>query len=1058
MANLTLGLDLGSNSLGWALLDEEGGRIVAAGVRVFPEGVDRDSGAEISKMQQRRIARAMRRQIARRARRKRRLRRALVDAGLLPEVALLPRTDPQRDAWEKSAFRAADPYELRARALTTRLEPYELGRVFLHLAQRRGFKSNRRADRAQRKEQSPMLEEINTLAAELNGRTLGQYLAELRGTDPQRYHEVRLRGRHTQRDMYEHEFDRIWAAQAPHHPTLLTDERQKVLKDVILFQRNLRPPSPALVGRCELEPRLPRCPRADRRAQKFRLYQEVNNLRLIDSTAGVERALTPDERRQVLDLLRRKKECKFEDLAKLLFPDHPDNIRFNLQRDDREKLKGLPIDAELAKKKFIGKAWHSLPEEVKDRIVASIVHPATPPKKGPDRKEDQNPTPSNGKEDHDPPQKVDPEVEHLKHVLEKAGLDPDLAPRLLDELPLESGYASYSVHAIKRLLPHLEAGLPLTSRDPQTPCALRAAGYLMPWEHVAERRPMLPEPPPVTNPLVRQALYEVRKVVNAVLRELVYRAGHTLARIHIELAREVRGTARERAQRSREMREREAQRKQAAERIREQGVRPTRDAIDRYLLWEEQGGVCIYSGRPISLAQLFGGEVDVDHILPYSRSLDNSLMNRVVAFRAENAAKGDRTPQEWLAATDPQKWEQVQQRARHLPYPKHRRFLQRDVSLDDFFARQFVDTAYITTQVHQYVRCLGADVVCSKGQHTAELRWQWGLDTILAELPDSPANDAAADLPPGQKNRADHRHHAIDAIVIALNGRKRLQQLAALRRAGGTAATGEILPEPWPNFRAAVRAAVESINVSHRPRRRVSGPLHEETLYGPTQTPGEFVVRKPLTELSLSEVERIRDPAIRRLVTARLQKHGLEPGRAKGGEIPKEVWADPLHMPSRKPNRRVSIRRVRVIKKDQTITPIRGGTAWVKPGNVHHVEVFEFRDGPRTFRRGRFVSLLEATQRLRARQPIVQRTWPEHPDARFVMSLCTGDMVLADLRGNKRLCVVSTFQTVENKIRLLLATDARPSKKRRLFNFTLNTLNASKVTVDPIGRIRRAGD
>ena len=1043
MADLTLGLDLGSNSLGWALLDEEGGRIVAAGVRVFPEGVDRDtSGAEISKMQQRRIARAMRRQIARRARRKRRLRRALVDAGLLPEAALLPRTDPQRSAWEDSAFRAADPYELRARALTTRLEPYELGRVFLHLAQRRGFKSNRRADRAQRKEQSPMLEEINTLAAELNGRTLGQYLAELRGTDPKCYHEVRLRGRHTQRDMYEHEFDRIWAAQAPHHPTLLTDERHKELKDVIFFQRNLRPPSPALVGRCELEPRLPRCPRADRRAQKFRLYQEVNNLRLIDSSVGVERALTPDERQRVLDLLRRKKDCKFEDLAKLLFPDHPDNIRFNLQRGDRKALKGLPIDVALAGKKFIGKAWHSLSEDVKDRIVASIVHPATPPK------------PRSNKSDSGPPSPNDrdPEKEHLQVILKEAGLDPDLAPRLLDGVPLEDGYASYSVHAIKRLLPHLEAGLPLTSRDPQTPCALRAAGYLMPWEHVAERRPMLPEPPPVTNPLVRQALHEVRKVVNAVLRELVYRAGHTLARIHIELAREVRGTARERAQRSREMREREAQRKQAAERIREQGVRPTRDAIDRYLLWEEQGGVCIYSGRAISLAQLFGGEVDVDHILPFSRSLDNSLMNRVVAFRAENAAKGDRTPQEWLAA-DPQKREQVLQRARHLPYPKYRRFLQRDVSLDDFFARQFVDTTYITTQVHQYVRCLGADVVCSKGQHTAELRWQWGLDTILAELPESPANDAAADLPPGQKNRADHRHHAIDAIVIALNGRQRLQQLAALRRAGGTAATGEILPEPWPDFRASVRAAVQTIHVSHRPRRRVSGALHEETLYGPTQTPGEFVVRKPLTALSLSEVERIRDPAIRRLVTARLKQFGLEPGRAKGGRISPEVWAEPLCLPSGVP-----INRVRIIKKDQTITPIRGGTAWVKPGAVHHVEVFEFRRGPRTLRQGRFVSLLEATQRLRARQPIVQRTWPEHPDARFVMSLCPGDMLLPRWDSSERLLLVSTLVSTQERIHIVDARDARPSSKRCDVGKTPNSLQAIKVTVDPIGRIRRAGD
>ncbi len=1020
MAHLTLGLDLGPTSIGWALVDENEGRIVAAGVRVFPEGVDREkSGAEKPKMQQRRSARAMRRQIARRARRKRALRQALVDLGLLPESARRPRTDPQRVAWEDAAGRAADPYTLRARALHERLEPHELGRVFLHLAQRRGFLSNRKADRGRRQEQSELLQEISVLGEKLAGATLGQYLAAQRGDDPRCFHLVRLRGRHTSRQMYRDEFQRIWEAQAGHHPALLTPEARRRIESLIFFQRPLRPPGPGLVGRCELEPRLPRCPRADRRAQRFRLYQEVNNLRVIVPGEGGERPLTAEERAQVLKELRAKKECAFDTLARRLFP-QSENVRFNLARGERKKLKGLPTDAALAHPKHVGPAWHKVEEELKDRIVAAII---------------------------------DDEEPRLRYLLAKAGLDPERAPQLLENTPLEDGYSSYSLHAIKRLLPHLEAGLPLSSRDPSVPGALRAAGYLMPWEHAAQRQELLPPPPFLTNPLVRQALHEVRKVVNAVLRELVCRSNHTLARIHIELAREVRGTAKQRAARTKEMRERERQRARAAERIREEGLHPTRDAITRYLLWAEQDGVCAYSGRPISLAQLLGGEVDVDHILPYSRSLDNSLMNQVVAFCGENAAKGDRTPHEWLAAIDPDRYAQVLQRARRLPYPKYRRFLQREVELDDFFARQFVDTTYITTQVQRYVQCLGADVVCSKGQHTAELRWQWGLDTVLSELPDSPAWQAAADLPPGEKNRADHRHHAVDAVVIALTTRSRLQQLAALRRAGGTAATGEILSEPWPNFRATVRAAIAGIHVSHRPRHRVSGALHEETLYGPTDTPGQFVVRKPLTKLSLSEVDRIRDPAIRRLVTRRLREFKLEPGRGQDKPVPAEVWKEPLCLPSGIP-----VRRVRVLKRDQTIVPIRGGTAFVKSGAVHHVEIFEVPKGRKTARQGRFVSLLEAHRRLRAREPIVQRTWPERPDARFVGSLAPGDTVLATTDGRERLCVVNTLVSTVNKIGLVPAEDARPSRGRQLFLFTLNTLHAAKVTVDPLGRIRRAGD
>jgi CRISPR-associated endonuclease Csn1 len=136
------------------------------------------------------------------------------------------------------------------------------------------------------------------------------------------------------------------------------------------------------------------------------------------------------------------------------------------------------------------------------------------------------------------------------------------------------------------------------------------------------------------------------------------------------------------------MRQREEDRDAAAQRIREHGIKMSREAIDRYLLWEEQRHECIYSGEPISLAQLFGGEVDIDHILPRERSLDDSLKNRVVCFRSQNRDKADRTPHEWLAATDPARYEAILQRTKCLPYPKAERLRQQHVTLNDFIARQ----------------------------------------------------------------------------------------------------------------------------------------------------------------------------------------------------------------------------------------------------------------------------------------------------------------------------------------------------------------------------------
>lgn len=1014
MSELTLGLDLGSQSLGWALIDEAGHKLIAAGVRVFPEGVDRDtSGAEIPKMQQRREARGMRRQIARRARRKRKLRALLVKCGLLPDVALLPNDHPHRVQWESDAFKAEDPYSLRARALRAKLTPHELGRTLLHLNQHRGFLSNRKADRAAKAEQQGLLAEISTLQADLNGRTLGEYLSAQRDPDPKRHHLVRLRGRHTHRTMYKEEFDAIVSKQREYHPDLLTTELADTLCDLMFFQRPLKPPSAGLVGRCELLPRLPRCPRADRRAQRLRLLLEVNNLRYLDTSTRKEDSLDADQRQKLIAFLAAKKERSFDDIRKHLF-DQNENILFNLERGGRKKLLGMPTDAVMSAPKVLGKAWKGIPEDIKDRIVSAII---------------------------------DDDETRLKDALKSANLDENQVEKLL-EIPLEESYSSYSLHAIKRLLPHVERGLQLTSRDKDTPCAFRDAGFLLPWEAAVQRRPFLDEPPSVTNPLVRTALHEVRKVVNSILRELVYKPGHTLRHIHIEMAREVRGTAQQRSERSREMRDREKLRDAAAEQIRAHGVKVTRLAIEQFLLWQQQGEVCVYSGRPISIAQLLGGEVNLDHILPWSRSLDNSQMNKVVCFRNENDAKGDQTPFEWLAKRNPEKFELVLQAAKRLPYPKFRRFFQESLELDDFFARQFVDTAYITTQVSQYVQSLGADVLCPKGMHTADLRYHWGLNTVLRQ------DDEEI------KNREDHRHHAVDAIVIALTNRSRLQKLAAINRSGGTQRTGEILPEPWSGFRNEVESMIGALMVSHRARHRVTGPLHEETVYGPTLSgptekefqAGRFVYRKPVSALTLPMIDDIRDSTIRNLIIGRLAKFGLTPGEK--GKIPAEVWEVPITMPSGIP-----IKKVRLLKSDLTIQPIRQGKAFVKPGGTHHLCVFESltRRGT-TQRKAVWTTRLEASRRLQAREPLYSRVHPSDPEAKFVMSLSPGDMLVASIKGKERILVFRTSASTQGQLYFVEHTDARPDKKIKKFAATANSLKARKVTIDPLGRIRWAND
>ncbi|MCA9226505.1 MAG: type II CRISPR RNA-guided endonuclease Cas9, partial [Planctomycetales bacterium] len=524
----------------------------------------------------------------------------------------------------------------------------------------------------------------------------------------------------------------------------------------------------------------------------------------------------------------------------------PEQISFNLERGKRTKLLGMVVDDMLAATKVAGKSWHKRPDDEKDQIVRMLL--------------------DNDRDD-------DVIIERLvnQHGFSAAGAEAAVS------LDFPPGYASLSLLAIDKLLPHLERGLVYQSESDPEQSALHAAGYLRQDELLRRVFDRLPDPArmnpqdcpigEIPNPVVRRALVELRKVVNAIIREY----GKPTA-VHVEMARSVRMGAKARSEYNSVMREREQRRDTAAGEIATlkqtypamASLRVNRDSILRYLLWDEQNHECMYCGQAISQQQLYGGDVDVDHILPYSRCLDDSQANKVICHRQCNHDKRNRTPYEWLANTDSDRYERICQQANSLmrkkkmPYGKYRKFLQEELDLDKFIARQLNDTGYIARATAAYLGCLfdaPHRVLGLKGQYTSELRWQWGLNTLLRDDDEN------------RKSRDDHRHHAIDALIVALTNRSRLQKLSTIRKAGYfDRNTGEVytLPEPWEEFRVSAREKVASIKVSHRVERKISGSLHEDTQYGPTEHSDTFVVRKSLENLSANEVSSIRDETIRR--------------------------------------------------------------------------------------------------------------------------------------------------------------------------------------------------
>lgn len=1034
---LTLGLDMGPSSIGWALIDEAGESIIATGVRVFPEGVDRDpQGGEKSKNQTRREKRMLRRQVQRRARRLRILRQSLVEAELLP-------TSEEGQEWVLHS----DPYPLRARALKDRLEPHEIGRIIYQLAQRRGFLSNRKVDRASDKETKGMLGEIAELdkaIQEADGSTLGEYLAAIKASGG------KVRKRHTRRSMYLAEFDAIWEFQSRFYPELLTDSckygsqgsktypadpdihrkrstethlQRYGLHGIIFFQRRIYWPA-SLVGKCELEPTEKRCHRADRVAQRFRLLQEVNNLRYRDSFSGEEQKLSDTQRDDLLDYLSTGKERTFDRIrTRLAKKGLPDSARFNFERGGRDKLKGHQTDAAMASRNCLGKGWHGYEEEKKNKIIKLLTTP----------------------------QLSDDET-HSKLQTE-CGLSSDEADQALNA-KLPEGHGKLSQLAIRKLIPYLEQGFFLLGND-ATDSALHAAGYLGAAQLGAEKA-LGPVPRGITNPIVRQALFETRKAMNAILRKY-----GMPGKIRIELAREAKKSFAERLGIQREIRDRTKEREAAAERWQEiAGTQPKRNDIRKYQLWEEANHICVYCGEAISAAQLTSGEANVDHILPRWRSLDDSYMNKVLVHRKCNEDKGDRTPREWLEDSEPNRYQEVRARAEQLPYPKLSRFTRQDLELEEFVNRHLTDTAYISRQVKDYMQTLGIRVDCSRGSITAELRRYWGLNTIL--FPEGE----------GKKTRADHRHHAVDATVVALATPSRLHQLAH--------AHGKDVEPPWPSLRENLAESVQDILVSHKPRRRLSGALHKDTFFGQTQKLSEderkpvnerpwardwqeeeslFVRRKPVSEIKKPKhLASVRDRAIRDYLVEHLRNHGVDP---EATSYPKGIFEGdntPV-MPSGVP-----IRKVRLVERLKTARPAGSKREFqsVQPGNNHHICYYESAHKGKPRWKAKVTTMWDAALRVR-RDDLPAIDTANGELGCFLMSLSIGEsFIVRKGDGVEQLCIVRKINHT-GLIHYRLHTDARKAGELDKENLcfspeSLRKLQAQKVTIDPIGSLRSSGD
>ena len=1043
MVVTVLGLDLGCNSVGWALLRKNDenlpAEIIAAGVRIFEAGLDGDipSGNAESRCVQRRMKRMARRLLNRRRRRLIKVKHLLQRYELLPQDEEIGKAIPAIDAAiirQLAAVRGLSPdllahtlpYHLRALALDQQLDRFALGRALYHLAQRRGFLSNRKeSDNEETGKIKKEISELEKSIAASGARTLGEYFSRL---DPR---QSRIRTIHTSRQMFIDEFNRICDAQSAAIPPELRDE----LYQAIFFQRKLKS-TRSLIGECSLEKNAVRCPWYRPEAQKFRYLQTLNNLR-ISIPGAIPRDLSSGEwmiLNEALDgrsgKLDKSGNLKLSEAKKLL--QLSAKAHFSIEEGGEKNLRGHQLNAIMFN--IFGPRWNNMTEEEREKLLQDL-------------------------------HSFENTGALLRRIEKYWGLSPEKSAELA-KVKLPADYCMLSRKAICKLLPDLEEGIPF-----QTAVKKHYPDFFRTDKVYNQLPPLQDFKLELRNPAVSRTLSQVRKVVNAVIGKY-----GKPDYINVELARDMKNSTREKKKIIADNRNNEIARNRAQTILLDQmDIRnPSRDDIDKVLLWEECGGICPYTGRPISMSSLFGAtpQFDIEHIIPYSRCLDNSFANKTLCWHEENRlVKRNRTPDETYSG-DTEKYARILQsvsqfQGRFAARKKELFRLADATELDEFSSRQLNDTRYATKAAMQYLSLLYGGlsdaghtrrIQSLTGGITALVRKAWGMNRILGD---------------GEKNRHDHRHHAVDAVAIAMTGPALVKKLTDLFKNKEKECYFNLRIESplpignWPTFLDDLRSAIAAITVSHAPQRKIGGALHEETIYSrdypAVNDNGKPLllkhVRKRLDGITAAEVEKIVDPVIRQSVADRLLELNIHD--------PKKAFADPANLPQLHRRDGTIENWVKYVKITRVQATTRIGeedrAREVVTGSNHHMEIVAIldSDGNESRWEGYPVSMLDAVTRLRLGQPVVQKDFG--PDRKFKFSLCLKDTIEVDdeISGTRCRFVINCIDGTNTRIWAYSLADARTSSEREKFIKRidpLRKLNCRKITVSPLGEVRWAND
>lgn len=997
-----LGLDLGINSIGWAITErtENEYLLLDKGVDIFQEGVNRTKSGEEPMVKIRTNARSVRRHYFRRRLRKIALLKILIENDMCPAL-----TKAHLDLWKsKKQYPMVDdflrwqrtddnayknPYYDRNMVLSTTLDlskqthRYMLGRALYHLSQRRDFLSNRK-EQTEDNDSGEVKQAIGRLSKDMqecNCQYIGEYFFKLYQSGE------KIRKNYT--DRKEHLEQEFYAICKKQH---LSEYLQKSLYRAIFYQRPLKSQK-GLVGRCTFEKNKTRCPISHPRFEEFRMWQFINNIKVNG------RVLTKEEVEKILPLFYRKSKAQFdfEDIAKTLARKKKELYAY--KEDKREApykfnyrmsqvVSGCPVTSLL--RSVFGEDWLSeicslyLKGDGKttEQVLNDVWHALF---------------------------SFDDNDKLREWVIANLQLTDEQADTLI-RIKMPQDYASLSLNAINKMLPFMRQGyrydkavflanLPAVilgnvwDNEQQREFIVQEivstiAGYKPnPYDKYDTKEQAIysclkdcgladenlnwkklyhpsmieqyqtaqpndegilqlgsPRTSSIRNPMVMRSLFRLRALINQLLRSGKI---DKYTKVNIEFARGL-NTANKRKAIEQYQRENEGNHKTYADDIRKlylvecgKDITPTEDDILKYQLWEEQNHTCLYTGDRIGICDFIGSnpKYDIEHTVPRSRGGDNSQANKTLCqCKFNRDIKKAKLPSElanhaqimsrietlgWQEkiedlhkqiATQTRKAKQsvmkdtkdraiaqrhyLQERLKYWQ-SKLERFSMTEVP-EGFSNRQGVDIGIIGKYARMYLKTVFEKIYIVKGETTADFRKAWGLQVEYEK-----------------KIRSNHVHHCIDAITIACIGGKEYQDWAhyvsevELFERG--VAPKPYFPKPWPTFTEDVKEVADTLLVSHHtpdnmPKQskkvlRVRGKiqrneqgekkyvqghtarasLHQQTFYGAIKRDDEikYVVRKSLSDLQQSDVDKIVDEAVRDCVKAAIKREGFKDAMSK---------------------------------------------------------------------------------------------------------------------------------------------------------------------------------